>query len=267
MTPVPSEVVLTTRVDLVDAAAAGRLIAGWARDDRGRMVCATNVHMVMEAYDDPSFSAIVNGADLVVADGRPVVWACRLLGRRGVTQVRGFDLTTHLCAVAERDRLNVGLYGGSPATVQAVRAELLRRCPGLRVTFVRSPPFRPLTPEEDVADLEAIRSAEVHLLFVGLGCPKQERWMAAHRDGLPCTAVGVGAVFDMLAGEHRPAPRWVQRAGLEWVHRLTQEPGRLWGRYARHNSRFIGYVGAQCARRWRQGPARRRQARRTSRPD
>lgn len=212
------------------------------------MICATNVHMVMEAHDDPMFSGVVNGADLVVADGRPVVWACRLLGRREAAHVRGQDLTVRLCDIASREHVTVGLYGGAPDTVESVRAHLQRLHPGLHVAYVGSPPFRPLTAAEDAADVEAIRAAGVQMLFVGLGCPKQERWMAAHRDRLPCAMLGVGAVFDMLAGRYRVAPLWVQRSGLEWVFRLGQEPRRLWARYARHNTRFLLYFAAQWAR-------------------
>jgi len=253
----PFEFVLTTRVDLVDIPAAGRLIADWARESRGRMVCATNVHMVMEAHDDPSFGSIVNGADLVVADGRPIVWACRLLYHRAVAHVRGLDLTAYVCDMAERENLNVGLYGGAPATVQEVRSRLLQHYPGLSLTYSWSPPFRPLTPEEDAADTQAIRAADVQLLLVGLGCPKQERWMAAHRDQLSCAMVGVGAVFDMLAGQQRVAPRWLQRAGLEWAYRLIQEPRRLWSRYAKHNFRFVLYVAIRYVRTWWGGLERR----------
>lgn len=252
----PFETVLTTRVDLVDIPTAGRLIGDWARDGRGRMVCATNVHMVMESRDDPAFGAMVRGADLVVADGRPIVWACQLLGRHAVAQVRGWDLTEYLCDLARREHLNVGLYGGAPTALREARARLLRDYPGLNVTYASSPPFRPLTPEEDAFDIEAIRAAQVQLLFVGLGCPKQERWMAAHRDQLSCAMVGIGAVFDMLAGRQRVAPLWIQRAGLEWAFRLSQEPRRLWSRYARHNARFAACLWAQYARTWFGRPVR-----------
>ena len=249
------EIVLTTRVDPVDVAQAGRLIADWARESRGRTICATNVHMVMEGFDDPSFAAVVNGADLVVADGRPIVWACRLLGQRDQGHVRGFDLTAQLCDIAEREQLKVGFYGGEPETLQATCRRLIQLHPDLQITYAYSPPFRQLTPEEDAAVVTDLRGAGVQLLFVGLGCPKQERWMASHRDRLPCAAVGVGAVFDMLAGRRKTAPLWLQRAGLEWVFRLSQEPRRLSGRYAKHNLRFAVCFTAQVARRWR-GTAR-----------
>ncbi len=244
----PSEVILKTRVDIVDAAAAGWLVAAWAREGAGRMVCALNVHMAMEAVDDPAFESVINGADLVVADGRPIVWACKSLGRRNAVQVRGFDLMIRLCAIAQREGLRVGLYGGSPATVREVSSRLLRVYPGLDLVHSIAPPFRALTPQEDAHDVHQIREAGVQLLFVALGCPKQERWMALHRSELGCTSVGVGAAFDMLTGHHRPAPRWLQPIGLEWAYRLAQEPRRLWSRYAKHNSRFVLYFAAQWAR-------------------
>jgi N-acetylglucosaminyldiphosphoundecaprenol N-acetyl-beta-D-mannosaminyltransferase len=245
--------VLKTRVDLVDVTAAAGLITCWAKGTPGRMVCAVNVHMIMETFDDPSFRAVVNGADLVVADGRPVAWACRLLGHRDWAHVRGQDLTLALCEAARRERLNVGLYGGAPATLDAVRDNLVGR--GVTVTYACSPPFRALTPAEEAADLEAMRDAGVQLLLVGLGCPKQERWMARHRGALPCTMVGVGAVFEMLAGQYQAAPVWLQRTGLEWVYRVLQEPRRLWRRYALHNSRFVVRFAWQwLAHRLRHGP-------------
>lgn len=240
--------VLRTRVDLVDAAGAARLVCDWACEGRGRMVCATNVHMVMEAWDDPAFAAVVNGADLAVADGRPIAAALRLLGHARAAHVRGYDLMTAVCAEAAREGLAVGLYGGLPQTVDEVRDRLRRQHPGLRVVYVTSPPFRAHTPEEDAADVQAIRAAGVQVLFVALGCPKQERWMSGHRAMLPCTTVGVGAAFDMVTGLHRPAPRWMQRWGLEWLFRLSQEPRRLWGRYLRHNTRFVIYFAVQWVR-------------------
>jgi len=246
---VPSERVLRTRVDIVDVAHASRLVAAWTDHKRGRMVCALNVHMAMEAYDDPSFAAVVDGADLVVADGRPVAQACRMLGRKGAPHVRGLDLMLGVCEEAARRDLAVGLYGSSPEIIACVEERLRLRFPGMRVTYAHSPPFRELTSEEDAAEVEAVRAAGVQILFVALGCPKQERWMAEHRARLDCVSLGVGAAFDMVAGRHRPAPRWMQRSGLEWVFRLSQEPARLWVRYLRHNSRFILFFGRQWAER------------------
>jgi N-acetylglucosaminyldiphosphoundecaprenol N-acetyl-beta-D-mannosaminyltransferase len=247
-TRLPGTTVLTTRVAPIDAAAAGDLVARWAAGAAGRAVCAANVHVVMEAWDDASFAATLAQADLVVCDGRPLVWAARLLGVPEARQARGLDLMLAVCEQAERHELRVGLYGGEPAVAADVRRELAARCPRLEVSYCWSPPFRELTAAEDQTACEAIAAARPQILFVSLGCPKQERWMLAHRDRLSCVMLGVGAAFDMLTGRVGIAPAWMQRAGLEWVFRFFQEPRRLWRRYARHNGRFVALVLAQRLR-------------------
>lgn len=247
-----TDAVLGLRIDATDVDEAAKRVAGWARERRGGMVCAANVHMVMEAYDDAAFQGIVNAADLIVADGRPLVWASQLLGRRGVRHVRGLDITLRLCGLATQERLAVAFYGGAPEVTGLLKERLNRSYPRLEVVGVWSPPFRSLTAAEDAAAVAAIETAGTQLLFVGLGCPKQEKWMAAHRERLSCAMVGVGAVFDMLAGRQSVAPRWMQRAGLEWAYRLAREPRRLWRRYARHNVRFMALFALQLLRtRWR----------------
>jgi N-acetylglucosaminyldiphosphoundecaprenol N-acetyl-beta-D-mannosaminyltransferase len=234
--------VLTTRVLPIGVEEAGSVVAAWAADGVGRVVCAANVHMVMEAWDDPDLATTLGGADLAVCDGRPLVWACRLQGVRDARHTRGLDLLQEVCARAARRRLTVGLYGGEPPVSAAVRRRLTALYPGLEVSYCWSPPFRELSSEEDDAVIGAIAAAGVQVLFVSLGCPKQERWMLAHRERLDCVALGVGAAFDMLAGTFKVAPRWMQVLGLEWVFRLVNEPRRLWRRYAKHNTRFIYLV-------------------------
>lgn len=238
MTVRPVEV-LTTRVLPVGVDEAGSVVASWAADGVGRVVCAANVQMVMEAWDDPGFATALATADLAVCDGRPLVWACRLQGVGGARQTRGFDLMMAVCALAARRGLKVGLYGGAPAVTDEVRRRLLERFPGIDLAYCWSSPFRPLTADEDDEAVRAIAAAGVQLLFVSLGCPKQERWMLEHRERLDCVAFGIGAAFDMLAGSVRVAPRWMQRLGLEWFFRFVEEPRRLWRRYARHNGRFV----------------------------
>ena len=250
--------VLTTRVLPIGVEEAGSVVVDWAADGVGRVVCAANVHMVMEAWDDPDFATVLGGADLAVCDGRPLVWACRCEGVRDARHARGLDLVHEVCARAARRRLTVGLYGGEPRVSAAVRRRLMVLYPGLEVSYCWSPPFRGLTSEEEDAVIDAIATAGVQILFVSLGCPKQERWMLDHRERLGCVALGVGAAFDMLAGNLRVAPRWLQVLGLEWVFRLVNEPRRLWRRYAKHNVRFVYLVLRQGLRERRHRAPRRR---------
>lgn len=246
--------VLEVGVDAVTPEEAVAQILRWAQAGQGRYVCVANVHMVMEAHDAPDFRAVVNGADLVVPDGMPLVWMLRGQGVRGQPRVYGPALTLALCAAAAREGVPVGFYGSTPATLEALVARLRAHFPGLRVAYAYSPPFRPLTVEEEAAVRAEIRRAGVRLLFVGLGCPRQERWMARQRAHLPVVMVGVGAAFDFLAGRKPQAPRWMQQMGLEWLFRLLTEPRRLWRRYLYHNPRFVVLALRQvlCRRReWR----------------
>jgi N-acetylglucosaminyldiphosphoundecaprenol N-acetyl-beta-D-mannosaminyltransferase len=201
--------------------------------------------MVMEAFDDPDFQSIVNQADRVTPDGVPLVWALRWLGVPGAQRVYGPTLLPHVCSLAAQRGLSVGFYGGSPEVVDEMVRRLTERNPQLDVAFRHAPPFRPLTPEEDERVIEEIRASGTQILFVGLGCPKQERWIARHSPSLPCVMVGVGAAFDFLAGAKRQAAPWIQRAGLEWLFRLATEPRRLWHRYLYHNPRFLFLLGRE----------------------
>lgn len=243
-----SRSILQMRVDATTYADAAERIVAWADEGRGRYVCAANVHMTMEAYDDPGFRSIVNGSDLVTSDGMPLVWALRLLGVRAASRVYGPTLMLHVCEGAARAGVPIGLHGGRPHVVEALAARLVERYPGLRVVHAVAPPFRAETEAEDAAAADAIVRSGARILFVGLGCPKQERWMAAHRDRLPLVQVGVGAAFDFHVGTVRQAPAWVQGIGMEWAYRLAMEPRRLAGRYLRHNPRFVALFAAQMAR-------------------
>lgn len=238
--------VLTTPVLPVAVDEAAGVVASWATGGAGRAVCAANVHMVMEAWNDPGFAGLLSEADLTVCDGRPLVWVCRALGARDARQTRGLDLMLAAAAVAARRGLKVGIYGGDERLAGEVRRRLTSRFPGLDVTYCWSPPFRAVTKAEDEAVVRDIAASGAQILLVSLGCPKQERWMLTHRDRLPCVMLGVGGAFGMLAGDVRVAPRWVQRAGLEWLLRLAAEPRRLWRRYARYNGPFLVLAARQC---------------------
>jgi N-acetylglucosaminyldiphosphoundecaprenol N-acetyl-beta-D-mannosaminyltransferase len=230
---------------------ATQRILSWARTSQSRYVCVCNVHMIMEARDDPPFREIVNGADLVTPDGMPLVWALRLMAVPEATRVYGPDLMLALCAAAEQSAIPVGLYGGTTAVLDLVREHLRQRFPELAVTYAHSPPFGPEA--DDFRAVEGIRSSGARILFVALGCPKQEWWMARNRDNVPAAMVGVGAAFDFIARVKPQAPRLVQAMGLEWAFRLATEPRRLWRRYALHNPRFLGLLGWQLLRQRRPG--------------
>jgi len=219
-----------------------------ARARKGGMVCVAPVSMVMAAFDDPGFRRVVDSADRVTPDGVPVVVALRWLGIPDATRVYGPSLMPYLCACAAAQDLRVGFLGGTRDVLAALTAKLSLAHPTLDIAWAHAPPFRPLTPEEDAEIARGIRDAGVEILFVGLGCPKQERWMAAHRDALDCVMVGVGAAFDFVAGTKRQAPRLLQRSGLEWLFRLVSEPRRLWRRYLIGNPRFVYHFARE---RWR----------------
>lgn len=231
--------ILGMRVDPISYEEATGKVLAWAEAGESRYVCVANVHMVMEAHDDPDFCALVNAADLVTPDGMPLVWMLRKLGHLYQERVYGPELTSRVCAEAARRGVPVGFYGGYPEALEALVRNLRASFPGLRVVYAYSPPFRPLTPEEDERVTEEINASGTRILFVGLGCPKQERWMAEHKGRVRAVMLGVGAAFDFHAGRVRQAPAWMQKIGLEWLFRLSQEPKRLWRRYLRHNPRFL----------------------------
>ncbi|MBU2428867.1 MAG: WecB/TagA/CpsF family glycosyltransferase [Gammaproteobacteria bacterium] len=216
---------------------------------QGSYVCLANVHMCMEAIDDRVFAAVLQQAKLVLADGRPIFWAQRLLGASQAQQVRGLDLVLTLCRQMQDAGLRLGIYGGQDDTlVTQLKVALLQQFPDLNIVYAYAPPFRPLTPAEDEVQIAAIQTADVDILLVGLGCPKQEYWMATHQPHLSTVMVGVGAAFDFIAGRKVHAPRVLQLFGLEWLFRLMTEPRRLSGRYLKHNPRFILRFGVQYFR-------------------
>ena len=237
------------RVDHIEFERAARLIAGWCAEPRAgsRYVCAGNVHMTMEAHRDQAFRRLVNDADLVLADGVPLVWALRALGLPQQRRVRVTpDLLLELFVAAlEAAGLRLGLYGGTPHALAAFRAFFSGATPDLNVAYAWSPPFRSLTPDEDTAVVQDLRAAGVQLLLVGIGCPKQERWMAAHAARLDCVMFGVGAAFDMFGGRTGNAPVWMRDRGLEWLYRLASEPRRLWRRHLVNDPLFLVLLAAQ----------------------
>ncbi len=196
------------------------------------------VHMVMEAVDDPEFLPILNRSGTTFPDGMPLVWALRVLGEKKARRVCGTDSTIALLMAAEEAGVPVGFYGGSQATLDALVKAVQSRHPRLKIAYVESPPFRPLTADEDAAIIARIAASGAGLLFVGLGCPKQERWIVDHLGRVNAVMFAVGAAFDFIAGNKSRGPQWMSRCGLEWLYRLWTEPRRLAMRYLKHNPRF-----------------------------
>jgi N-acetylglucosaminyldiphosphoundecaprenol N-acetyl-beta-D-mannosaminyltransferase len=231
--------IIGSRVDPVNYAQAIHQVVVWAQQHESRYVCAANVHMLMEAYDSPEFRDIVNGADLVTPDGMPLVWMLKSMGYPQQERVYGPELTLKLIEAAATQEISVGFYGGTVETVAQLTTSFKEKYPNLQIKYSYSPPFRQLTPTEDESVILAMNASGAKILFVGLGCPKQERWMAAHRGRIRAVMLGVGAAFDIHAGQKPQAPPWMQHAALEWLFRLVNEPHRLWRRYLQHNPRFL----------------------------
>lgn len=234
--------ILKMRVDITCLADTIGQIVHLARQQRGAYVCVSNVHMCMATFDSADFANIVNQADLVLPDGKPMSWAQQLLGHPSASQVRGEDIMSALCQLSGKQQLRIGFYGGAcDEVLQRVETRLRQRFNDMTISYRYAPPFRALTESEDQAVISAINNAGVDILFVGIGCPKQERWMAEHKQHLSCVMLGVGAAFDFIAGDKQSAPRWLRRLGMEWFFRLCCEPRRLWRRYLDTNPRFVWY--------------------------
>lgn len=232
-------------IDALDWGGCLNRILGWATRRESRYACLCNAHSVVTACRDPGFGRTINGADLAVPDGAPVAWRLGALGFPGQPRISGSELMWKCCARAAGVGVSVFLYGGRPDTLRRLSARLLREFPRLEIAGCYSPPFRPLTTGEDAQVARAINDSGAGIVFVSLGCPKQESWMAAHRGRIRAVMVGVGAAFEFHAGTARRAPRWMQESGLEWLHRLMSEPLRLWRRYLVTNTLFIAYLLAE----------------------
>jgi N-acetylglucosaminyldiphosphoundecaprenol N-acetyl-beta-D-mannosaminyltransferase len=238
--------VLGVGVSAITLASACRLVLEAMAAGRKGYVCVTGVHGVSEAQADPEFRRILNAALLNTPDGMPLVWLGRRAVGRTVDRVYGPDLMLELCAATEHTEYTHFFYGGGAGVAEALGRALRRRFPALKIAGAYTPPFRPLTADEEIDIIARVRTSRPSLFWVGLSTPKQERFMAANLPKLDTgLMLGVGAAFDFHTGRVRQAPRWIQRAGLEWLFRLGHEPRRLWKRYLKNNPLFILRVFAQ----------------------
>ncbi|HEY0979120.1 MAG TPA: WecB/TagA/CpsF family glycosyltransferase [Flavobacteriales bacterium] len=209
-------------------------------EHRSSYVCCVNAHMCVEADRDPSFKAVVNGADLATADGMPMLKAVNTFHKVGQERVAGNDLLPALFAAAERRGLSVFLYGGRQEVLDTMVANAAREYPALRIAGTLSPPFRPLNAAEMDEHARTINGKGAHIVMVSLGCPKQERWMAGMKGKVQGVMLGLGGAFLLYAGVDTRAPKWMRDLSLEWVYRLALEPRRLFKRYLVTNSLFVG---------------------------
>jgi N-acetylglucosaminyldiphosphoundecaprenol N-acetyl-beta-D-mannosaminyltransferase len=247
--PLRSAPVLGVPLALIDYAGTLDWIDAAAEHGHRGYLCVAAVHTVMACQEDPELKAAVLGADFTVPDGTPLVWALRLLGHPLENRVYGPDLMDAACARAARTGRRFYLYGGrNPGALAQLARQLRLRHPGLQIVGGHAPPFRPLTPAEEDQVAEDINRSRADVVWVGIGVPKQEKWMARMRERLDAPVlIGVGAAFDFHAGLIPQAPAWLQRNGMEWAFRLAHEPRRLWRRYLRYNPRFVAGFARQYA--------------------
>jgi len=231
--------VLGVPIDAITEADAVQRISGWAQRHESRYVCICNVHSVVTGSSDAAFNQVISQADMATPDGAPVAWMLRRLGIEGQPRVSGPDLMLAYCEHAAATNEAILLYGSTVPTLEALQQKLLQRWPALRIVGAISPPFRALSAEEDEQIVNQINASKAGTVWVSLGCPKQELWMAAHRGRINAVMLGVGAAFDFHAGTVSRAPAWMRDNGLEWLHRLASEPRRLWKRYLVTNSVFV----------------------------
>lgn len=207
----------------------------WWRAGKSNYVCVTPAHSIMDAFKDQEFRHILNASGMTTPDGMSVVWILRTMGFKGVERVYGSELMLRVCSYGLGCGWRHFFYGGAPGVSETLVERLVERFPGLRVAGTYTPPFGPLSHEEDAAVIRKINESNVDIVWVGLSSPKQERWMADHLARLQCTTmIGVGAAFDFVSGTKPQAPHWIQNAGFEWLFRLATEPRRLWPRYRQY---------------------------------
>ncbi len=236
---IPGNLVLNTYIHALNWDETLNLVNDWIVTGESKYVCLCNVHSVVTAQTDPVFASILEQADLVLPDGMPVAWVLRHKGFKGQPRIGGPDLMWRCCNKLEHNEKSVYLYGSTQETLEKLQATLQRQFPNLHIAGVLSPPFRELSPEEELDIIHKINNSGAHAVFVALGCPRQEAWMLRQRGKLNAVMFGFGAAFDFYAGTIRRAPAWMQHTGFEWLHRLACEPKRLWRRYLVTNTKFI----------------------------
>ena len=249
-TQLPYINILGNRVHMVELPDAARVMDRWIETEPHRChhVVNSGMHGIMEGYRDSGFQAILKAADLFAPDGILVVLIARIRGHRLRKKNTGPELLWEFSKIADQKGYRFFFYGDTEDTLQQLAARLKESFPGLEIAGLNSPPFRPLTPEEDAEAISAINDAKPHVLWVGLGMPKQERWISEHRDRLRVpVVVGAGASLKFTSGNTERAPAWLRNWGFEWMWRLFQEPTRVWRRVFIDAPQFLGLVALELA--------------------
>ncbi|BBC24280.1 WecB/TagA/CpsF family glycosyltransferase [Pseudanabaena sp. ABRG5-3] len=229
---IPKQDLIVTPVSTLVFDEQINLMVSWAKQKQSRMVCVANVHMLVEAWQNNQFASVLKQADLVTPDGMPLVWMLKLLGHKQAQRVAGMDIFQTVCQQAAIAQTSIFLLGSSPEVLDKISQRLKSQFPTIKIAGTESPPFRPLAPTVDMDMVNTINESGAGVLFVALGCPKQELWMNQHKDKIQAVMIGVGGVFPVYAGILKETPKFMQNLGLEWLFRLCQEPKRLWKRYA-----------------------------------
>lgn len=238
--------VLGVGVSAINMEQTVNLFQSWLDNATHGYVCVTGVHGVMEAQKDPQFRRILNQSLLTTPDGMPTVWVGKFQGLERMERVSGPDLMANICGGFRQRGCTHFFYGGGPGTASRLKQCLTARFPGLRVVGTFTPPFRPLNEEEEKRLVEEVAATRPEIFWVGLSTPKQERFMSQYSARLNAKImVGVGAAFDFHTGALRDSPEWMKKAGLQWSHRLMQDPARLWKRYLTNNPRFLWKIALQ----------------------
>lgn len=239
---VPFVNVIGAKIAKISREEAAEKIVALAHNRERKYICVASAHSILEGYDDPRQLQILNNAFMTVADGVSLIAAMKLLGNWNLHRSSGTELVHEICRRGKREGIKVGFYGASPECVELLCEKLKEQYPNLEIVYAVSPPYRELSVEEKRAALTEMNDSGAHIMFIGLGNPKQELWIDEHYQHCDSVLIGVGAAFDFISGTKKRAPYIMRRMGLEWLHRLVLEPKRMWRRNFIHNPRYVGLL-------------------------
>lgn len=236
---IPTCNILGVNIAAIDMACLLDYLDNNIHDLSGDYICVSNVHTTVTAYEDEEYRKVQNGGIMAIPDGGPLSSVGQKCGFKNMKRTTGPSLMGEIFKISAAKRYRHYFYGSTDETLEKLYAVLTETYPGIQIAGMYSPPFRPMTEEEDKQIVERINETKPDFVWVGLGAPKQEKWMAAHQGRVNGLMIGVGAGFDYYAGNIERAPEWMQKSNLEWVYRLLQDPRRLFGRYWHTNTKFI----------------------------